>query len=60
MSNIYPTFKGLDAFQYVAADLIEIRGKDESDTKYVLTIVDNFIKEPELVPLPNQSSETVA
>ena len=62
MSNIYPTVKGMDMWQYVSVDLIEIKKgeHDESESKYVLVCIDNYSKAPELVLLKNKSSEQTA
>ena len=60
MSNVYPTYKGIYPFQFLSVDLIEIRDKDETIFKYVLSVICNYSKNPELIVLKNKSSKEVA
>ena len=60
MPQDYPTYKGLSIWQYVFVDLLEIRNKEETVQKYVLSCICAFSKAPELVPLNDKRSSTVA
>ena len=59
MPHTTPTFKGINMWQFVSADLIEVRSEDRRWARFVLTCVDAYSKAPKLVPLKDKKAESI-